>query len=99
MFAITEDAAEAINSIVLAPGTPEGAGMRITCKANEADGGERTDVHLSVVEAPQEGDEVLERERLFVDPDAAEYLDDKVLDADFVDDDVRFSLEVQPEGR
>lgn len=99
MFAITEDAAEAINSIVQAPGTPKGAGMRITREVSGDDGDERTDIHLSVVEAPQEGDEVLERERLFVDPDAAEYLDDKVLDADFVDDDVRFSLEVQPEAR
>jgi hypothetical protein len=32
---------------------------------------------------------------VFVDPGAAEFLDDKLLDADIVDDDVRFSLDIQ----
>lgn len=100
MLAISEDAAAAIRGIVGAPGVPEGAGLRITREMNTDDSGEpRTDLRLSVVASPKEGDEVLEEERVFVDPDAIELLDDKLLDADVVGDDVRFSLDVQAESR
>jgi iron-sulfur cluster assembly protein len=100
VLAISEDAATAIRGIVGAPGVPEGAGLRITREVNTEAGGEpRTDLRLSVVAEPEEGDEVLEEERVFVDPDAAELLDDKLLDADYVGDDVRFSLDVQAEAR
>ncbi len=100
MLAITEDAAAAIKGIVGSPGLPEGAGLRITQELNtEADSETpRTDLRLSVVAGPQEGDEVLADERVFVDPEAAELLDDKLLDADVVDDEVRFSLDVQAES-
>jgi iron-sulfur cluster assembly protein len=99
-LAITEDAAAAINGIVSSPGIPEGAGLRITQEVNpEAGGKPRTDLRLSVVAGPAEGDEVLEVERIFIDPGAAELLDDKLLDADVVDDDVQFSLDVQAEAR
>jgi hypothetical protein len=59
----------------------------------------RTDLRLSVVAGPQEGDEVLDDERVFIDPDAAELLDDKLLDADVLGEDVQFSLDVQAESR
>ncbi len=100
MLAITEDAAAAIKGIVGSPGLPEGAGLRITQELNtEADGETpRIDLRLSVVAGPQEGDEVLADERVFVDPEAAELLDDKLLDADVVDDEVRFSLDLQAES-
>ena len=100
MLAITEDAASAIRSIVGSSGLPEGAGLRITRELNTAvDGEPREDLRLSVVVAPEEGDEVLEQELLFLEPKAAEFLADKLLDADFVDDDVRFSLDIQAEAR
>lgn len=100
MLAISEDAATAIRGIVGSPGVPEGAGLRITREVNtDAEGGPRTDLRLSVVAAPEEGDEVLEAERVFVDPDAVELLNDKLLDADVVDDDVQFSLDIQAEAR
>ena len=101
MLAITEDAAAAIKGIVSSPGVPDGAGLRITQElGTEADGETpRTDLRLSVVAGPQEGDEVLEAERVFVDPQAAELLGDKLLDADIVDDEVRFSLDHQAERR
>jgi iron-sulfur cluster assembly protein len=99
LLAISEDAAAAIRGIVGASGVPEGAGLRITREVNTDAGGQsRIDLRLSVVVAPEEGDEVLEEERVFVDPDAAELLDDKLLDADHVGDDVRFSLDVQAES-
>jgi iron-sulfur cluster assembly protein len=100
VLAISEDAATAIRGIVGASGVPEGAGLRITREMTTDDRGEpRTDLRLSVVAAPEEGDEVLEEERVFVDPDAAGLLKDKLLDADFVGDDVRFSLDLQAESR
>jgi Fe-S cluster assembly iron-binding protein IscA len=100
VLAISEDAATAIRGIVESEGVPEGAGLRITREENADDAGNtRTDLRLSVVAGPQQGDEVLEAERVFVDPGAAEFLDDKLLDADYVDDDVRFSLDIQAEAR
>jgi len=100
VLAISEDAATAIRGIVGGPGVPEGAGLRITREETTDDSGEpRTDLRLSVVAAPQEGDEVLAEERVFVDPGAAALLDDKLLDADFVGDEVQFSLDVQAESR
>jgi iron-sulfur cluster assembly protein len=99
LLAISEDAAAAIKRIVGASGVPEGAGLRITREVNTDAGGEpRVDLRLSVVAAPEEGDEILEEERVFIDPEAAELLDDKLLDADYVGDDVRFSLDVQAES-
>jgi hypothetical protein len=99
VFAITEDAAAAIKQIVGSPGVPEGAGLRITREVNAEAGeeGPRTDLRLSVVAAPQEGDEVLEAERIFLDPDTARLLEDRLLDADVVDDEVRFRLDFQAE--
>jgi hypothetical protein len=100
VLAITEDAAAAIKGIVNSPGLPEGAGLRITQEVGTEPDGEtpRTDLRLSVVAGPEEGDEVLADERVFVDPGAAELLDDRLLDADIVDDEVRFSLDVQAES-
>jgi iron-sulfur cluster assembly protein len=100
VLAISEDAATAIRGIVGSPGVPEGAGLRITREmTTDAEGAPRTDLRLSVVAAPEEGDEVLDAERVFVDPDAVELLKDKLLDADVVGDDVQFSLDVQAESR
>ena len=52
-----------------------------------------------MVESAEEGDEVLEDVRIFLDPEAAEFLDNKLLDADVEGDEVRFSLDVQAESR
>jgi iron-sulfur cluster assembly protein len=96
MLAITEDAAAAIKSIVGSSGMPPGAGLRITREVNTgSEGAPRTDLRLSVVEGPREGDEILEPEPIFLDPGAARFLDDKLLDADVVDRDVQFRLDVQ----
>jgi iron-sulfur cluster assembly protein len=100
VLAISEDAATAIKGIVESEGIPEGAGLRITREeSTDESGNARTDLRLSVVAGPEEGDEVLEAERVFVDPGAAELLDNKLLDADLVGDEVRFSLDIQAEAR
>jgi iron-sulfur cluster assembly protein len=99
VLAITEDAAAAIRGIVDSAGVPEGAGLRITQEVNtEVEGKPRTDLRLSVVAGPQEGDEVLAEERIFIDPEAAVLLENRLLDAEVVDDEVRFSLDVQAEA-
>jgi Fe-S cluster assembly iron-binding protein IscA len=99
MLAITEDAATAIDSMVLS-GLPERAGLRITQEVSVQSGGEeRTNLRLSVVASAMEGDQVLEGVRVFVAPEAAEFLDDKLLDADVDGEEVQFSLDVQAESR
>jgi Fe-S cluster assembly iron-binding protein IscA len=99
VLAITEDAAAAIKGILSSSGVPEGAGLRITQEVNtEVEGQPRTDLRLSPVAAPEEGDQVLEAERIFLEPEAAAFLDNKLLDADIVDDEPRFRLDVQAES-
>jgi Fe-S cluster assembly iron-binding protein IscA len=99
VLAITEDAATAIDSIVLS-GRPEGAGLRITQEVNTQEGGEaRTDLRLSVVESAVEGDEVLEDVRIFLEPQAAALLHNRLLDADVEGDKVHFSLDIQAESQ
>ncbi len=99
MFAITEDAATAIDSILVSSGLPEGAGLRITREVSTEGEEARTDLRLSPVEAAEEGDQVLEDVRIFLTPEAADFLDDKLLDADVDEGDVRFSLDLQAESR
>lgn len=99
MLAITEDAAAAIYSIVASSGLPEGAGLRITQELNtETEGAARTDLRLSLVESAEEGDEVLEGTQIFLEPEAADFLDNKLLDADVEGEEVSFSLDVQAES-
>jgi iron-sulfur cluster assembly protein len=100
VLAITEDAATAIDSIVTSSGLPDGAGLRITQELNtETEGETRTDLRLSLVESAEEGDEVLEDAQIFLDPEASEFLDNKLLDADIEGDEVRFSLDIQAESQ
>jgi hypothetical protein len=100
VLAITEDAAAAIDSIISRSGLPRGAGLRITHELNtEAEGKPRTDLRLSVVEAAEEGDQVLEDTRIFLGPQTAELLSDRLLDADMEEGEFRFSLDVQAESR
>ena len=100
MLAITEDAATAIDSIVASSGLPQGAGLRITQELNTQSGQEgRTDLRLSVVECAEEGDEVLEDVRIFLEPQAAALLHNRLLDADVEGDRVHFSLDIQAESQ
>ena len=90
----------AIDSIVASSGLPQGAGLRITHEVNVQSGGEsRTDLRLSLVESAEEGDEVLEDVQIFLEPEAADFLHNKLLDADVEGDEVRFSLDIQAESR
>lgn len=79
MFAMTETAAEAITALTENQGEGEG-GLRIA--ATEAPEGELK-LALAVSGAPESGDEVLGTDlgaKVFMEPRAAQFLDDKVLD-------------------
>jgi iron-sulfur cluster assembly protein len=96
VLALTEDAAAAINRIISSAGLGPEAGLRITSEqVDDGSGASRTDLRLAVVAAPEEGDDVLEGEHVFVDPAASGLLDNRLLDADMVEGEIRFSLDVQ----
>ncbi|MEV5838010.1 hypothetical protein [Nocardia sp. NPDC052112] len=76
MLMLTPTAIEAVRSITSTDGMPQDAGLRIFT----ADGAET--LQLAVAAAPAEQDQVLTAEgsRVFLDQEAAAYLDDKILD-------------------
>jgi iron-sulfur cluster assembly protein len=80
VLAITENAAEAIQAIVASsPDAPSEAGLRIAASPGE----ERKNLELTIAAIPAEDDEIVEEHgaQVFLDPEAASYLEDKVLEA------------------
>jgi iron-sulfur cluster assembly protein len=96
VLAITPTAAEAIKGVVTSSGLPESSGgLRI---ARPPDTDERgAGFELSVTATPQGEDQVVEEHgaQVFLEPEAADVLDDRLLDADMRGDQVRFLLEPQ----
>jgi iron-sulfur cluster assembly protein len=91
VLAITENAAEAIQAIVVSsPEVPEEGGLRIVARPE----GEQEKLELTIAAIPAEDDEVVEEHgaHVFLDPEAASYLEDKVLDARVEGDQVGFAL-------
>lgn len=93
MLAITDTAAEAIRGITSNPELPEGAGLRIATQQGEQPGA----LEVSVAETPADTDQVVDEggARVFVDADAVEMLDDKLLDAQIDGSRVGFLLSEQ----
>lgn len=97
MLAITDTAAEAIKSLTADAELPEGGGLRIA----PADPGEG--LELSLAAKPVESDQVLTGDGVvvFLEPAAAEVLDDKVLDVQPVTteqgEELRFAIGPQDE--
>lgn len=75
MLTVTTNATAVIERLTSHPELPEGAGLRISSQS-EGFG-------LSVTPEPEQGDQVMQEAgaRLFLEPDAAEALADKTLDA------------------
>jgi Fe-S cluster assembly iron-binding protein IscA len=94
VLTITDTAAEAIRGIVAAPELPEGAGLRI---ATQPEAGEAAALEVSVAETPAETDQVVDEggARVFVQAEAVELLDDKLLDAQIDGTRVGFMLSEQ----
>ncbi|HEX2103243.1 MAG TPA: HesB/YadR/YfhF-family protein [Solirubrobacteraceae bacterium] len=95
MLTITHEAAEAIDAVVhSAPDAPDTAGLRIA-RGVTPDG--EQGLALSVTDRPAPDDAVVEAEGtpVFLDSEAAELLDDKVLDARVQGDKVGFMIRDQ----
>jgi iron-sulfur cluster assembly protein len=97
MLVLTEAAAEVVKALSSTPQTPEGSGLRIVSSAAEPG-----TLQVSAATGPGENDQVIEAAgaHLYLEPQAAAFLEDKVLDAQ-VDGDgqAHFSLGVQGPGQ
>jgi iron-sulfur cluster assembly protein len=91
VLTITENAEHALDAVVAAENAPEGAGMRIS-QGVGADG--QPAVGLALVSAPEPGDSVVEDAKVpvFVAPDVADLLDNKILDAQLEGDLIAFRI-------
>lgn len=91
MLALTDRAVQVVKDIVTASDvTSSTGGLRMAAEPD----GTTANFELSIVALPAEDDEVIEEHgaRLFLDRDAAQLLDDKVLDANVEHDGVAFTL-------
>jgi iron-sulfur cluster assembly protein len=99
MLVLTEAAAEVVKSLTSTPQAPEGAGLRIASTA--ADPENPGALEVSAAPGPSENDQVIESSgaHVYLEPHAAVYLEDKVLDAR-VDGagNTHFTLAVQAPG-
>jgi iron-sulfur cluster assembly protein len=95
VLTITHEAAEAIDAVVhSAPNAPDSAGLRIA-RGVTPDG--QQGLQLAVTEGPGPDDAVVDAEgtNVFLEAEAAEMLDDKVLDARVEGEQVGFLLREQ----
>jgi Fe-S cluster assembly iron-binding protein IscA len=97
MLSITETAALAINSLIADSQMPEGSGLRIASQP-DSDG----TLALSVATAPAAQDTVVERAgaTVFLEPIAAQALDQQVLDVQRVSqgDEDQYQFAITPQG-
>jgi Fe-S cluster assembly iron-binding protein IscA len=100
MLVLTQAAAEVVKSVTSAPQLSQAAGLRIS--ASVAGPEDATALQVEAVPGPDAHDQVLEAAgaRVFVAPQAAVFLDDKILDAQLDGEgNARFSLGVQKPGQ
>lgn len=86
MLVLTEAAAEVVKSVTSTPQAPEGAGLRIassTMEAGNSDSGNPSALQVTAAAGPGDNDQVVEAAGalVYLEPRAAAYLEDKVLDA------------------
>ena len=93
MLMLTPTAIDVVRTITTSEGTPEDAGLRIF-----TDDGAET-LQLALAAEPAENDQVMSAEgsRIFLDQQAAAFLDDKILDAG-VDSDGQSSFVLAQQG-
>jgi iron-sulfur cluster assembly protein len=96
LLALTDNAVDAVKNIVSSSDeTSETSGLRVVAER----AGTQANLQLSVVPLPAEDDEVIEEQgvRVFLEPEAASLLDEKVLDASVEQDQIAFTLADQIE--
>jgi iron-sulfur cluster assembly protein len=91
MLTLTDSAKDVVREMISSEGAPEGSGIRIAAEQGAA-GAEG--LSLSLATEPADGDAVVDEDgtRVFLEPQAASMLDDKVLDAERHQDHVHFSV-------
>ncbi|GAA1954979.1 HesB/IscA family protein [Amycolatopsis minnesotensis] len=98
MLAMTDAAAEAISALTAQQGGDDAAGLRFAVQSQEEAGAQ---LALSMAPQPEDGDQVLGTEagaKVFLEPQAAAFLDDKVLDVQQDDQgQLNFAVMPQPE--
>jgi iron-sulfur cluster assembly protein len=96
MLALTPAAVEVVNTITAASGMPDTAGLRIATTGEDPRSG---GLELEIVPEPVDRDEVVGETgaRIFLEPGAAAYLSDKVLDGQ-LDDEGRARFAVGPQA-
>jgi iron-sulfur cluster assembly protein len=97
VLALTDSAVQAVKHIVSSSEeVSETGGLRMVAER----AGTQANFQLSVVPLPAEDDEVIEEEgaRVFLEPEAASLLDDKVLDASVEQNQVAFTIGEQAEA-
>jgi iron-sulfur cluster assembly protein len=95
VLTITQNAADAIRTIVDSSDLESGAGLRISAApVSETE----ARLELTLAEGPAQSDEVIEENdaSVFLEPAVAQYLEDKVLGAEVQEDQVRFTIEERP---
>ena len=96
LLALTDSAAQAVKDLVSSSEhVPETGGLRMVAER----AGTQANFQLSFVPLPAEDDEVIEEQgaRVFLEPEAASLLDDKVLDASVEHNQVAFTIADQVE--
>lgn len=90
MLALTDNAVQAVKQIVASSESSETGGLRMVAERE----GTQANFALSVVPLPAEDDAVVEEQdaRVFLEPEAASLLDDKVLDAVVEQNRVSFTI-------
>ena len=96
MLTLTQTAAEVVRNLVEQSPAPDSGGLRIAASAGAGAG---VELELSLVEEPEALDETVEQSgaTVYLDPGAAELLDDKLLDAQVAEDHVTFVLREEDE--
>ena len=96
MLMLTQDAAEVIRRLSAAP---EADGVRISTASQLSPDSQGPSFQIELAPAPGVEDTVIEAEgaNIFLAPEAAQALDDKVLHADVEGDAVRFAITEQPD--
>ncbi|WP_219509007.1 HesB/IscA family protein [Nonomuraea ceibae] len=91
MLTLTTDAVAAIRDLTTQPETPPDTGLRIAASSTNGSG---RSLELSVSGGPHPDDQILEGEgvRVYLEPSAASFLDDKTLDAEMDDDRPSFRI-------
>jgi iron-sulfur cluster assembly protein len=97
VLTLTPEATTAIEGILDSPDVPDGAGIRIAAGETPTGGAVGSQLQVAIAQQPEGSDEVIEQEGalVFLEDNVTEFLADKQLDAEVVDERVGFTIAAQ----